>query len=154
MNRIQIKNLISQIENNFQDFYSLLSPLLENHKKLNKKQLKHLSKYLGLVNFYESEMIEYCLQKILNEEHPYITDINLKRIQSKVDFQDFSLEDRIDIFFQQRQKLIQMLNTATLEQWDRTGVLSEEGHVTFFQLMERFLKKSKHIFDYIQKSLT
>ncbi len=145
MNNQSIKSIINHFENNFREYYSLLNPLRAEGTVSHEPNADNdLCSFLCFLTTMEEEVIEFRLKKLLKEEHPYMPSIDTSFIERNAAADKHSLSQIIANFLRKRQELIKLLYSTPAPEWERTGVLGEEGHVTFEDLIMRFIKKDEH----------
>jgi len=149
----EIKELIHQIDTNYRDYYHLLKKfVLEKATSINSEILKQLSSFFTKLNNVEDEVIEFRLKKIIEIEHPYFPVIEPEH--SVVTNEQKPLPILIQDFLRRRRDLVKYLFSVPLQDWDRTGVHAVEGHISFFELVQRMAKQDKKNLSFLKQLIT
>ncbi len=101
----------------------------------------------------EDEIIDFRLKKILEEEHPYLPQIKLDRIKQTRLYRNFTLDEIVNHILQQRKSLLQILYVLPHDQWERTGVHENEGHIPFRELVRRLVTKDEVVLKELSEKL-
>jgi hypothetical protein len=143
---MNIQNLISSFEENFREYVKILREI-ENDEEANVSHINgpDTKNFLHELTKIEDEVFEFRLKKILNEEHPYIPQINVDKIKRNIGFFELELSDIIHQFIHQRKELLKILYAIPRNHWDRTGVHEVEGHIEFKEYVRRMAKRDKEI---------
>ena len=147
------KELIQSIEGNFHQYYHLLNNIdsVGSQKNLSMENYK-IREFLLNLNSIQDEVLDYRLRKILQEEHPYIPQIQISEIKRKR-YAQFSLGQLGEAFLKQRKELIKLLYALPKEDWHRTGLHEMEGHITFKELVKRIADKDKPALEMLTRVL-
>lgn len=141
-----MKELIQTIEGNFRLYFEILNKLEDLSQYQGRNGESHqLKELLYTVSGIQDEIIDYRLKKILQEEHPYIPQIKVNKIEEKSHRQNCSLAQLAQTFLAQRRELLKLLYSLPLESWDRTGVHEKEGHVPFKEFIRRMAEKDRQV---------
>lgn len=151
---MEIKELIRIFEENFLEYSRLLRKLnKENPREPTSRFLPDSEISIGQLTNLESEIIELRLKKILKEEHPYIPQINLEKLNQNSPFDRLPLMQLCDHFLKQKKEVLKLLYSLPTENWYRTGVHEMEGHVAFKELIRRMVVKDKQILGNFKSTL-
>ena len=143
---MNIQNLISAFEENFREYARILREI-EDEEDINGSHGMELNtkEFLHQLTKIEDEVFEFRLKKILDEEHPYIPQINVDNIKRTISFFDLEISEIIQQFLHQRKELLKILYSIPRTYWNRTGVHEVEGHVEFKEFVRRVTKRDKDI---------
>lgn len=136
------RNLIQSIEENFHQYYHLLNNIETEAIGNSPAETSQLRGLLLTSASIQDEVLEYRLRKILEEEHPYIPQIQVHSLNRKR-YDRLSIGQLCDAFLKQRKELVKMLYALPKLDWDRTGLHELEGHITFKELVKRISEKDK-----------
>jgi hypothetical protein len=151
---MEIKELIRIFEENFLEYSRLLRKLnKENPQESTSRFLPDSEISIAQLTSLETEIIELRLKKILKEEHPYIPQINLEKLNHNSAFDSLPLIQICDQFLRQKKEVLKLLYSLPTENWDRTGVHEMEGHVAFKELIRRMIIKDKQILGNFKSTL-
>lgn len=149
----EIKELIHQIEANYRDYFQLLTKFFPTPTApINPDVARKLSIFFTKLNNVEDEVIEFRLKKIIEIEHPYFPVIEPEH--AIVAIEQKPLYALIQDFLKRRRDLVKFLFSIPLQDWDRTGVHAVEGHVSFFELVQRMAKQDKKNLSFLKQLLT
>lgn len=151
MTTSEVHQLICQVEKNFQSFQGALAFFKDHKDDFESERIKNLLSFIGFLKTIEDEVIQYRIFKVINENHPYLPEIDPDEMYRLVNSGNSHLSDLIDNFLKQRKELISALYATPAAAWDRTGVLSNEGHVSLYDLVKRFLDKAEYNLLHLKK---
>ncbi len=138
----EIKEMVNRIEQNFREYHALLMPVLEDNPAVNDpRKLQEIKNFCSRVAGVEADVIEMRLQKIQEEENPYIPVIETSHVKEINIDEAQNTRQIIRTFLNQRKELVQLLMGVPSDQWNRTGVHAEEGHLSFFEFVRRMIEK-------------
>ncbi len=151
---MEIRELISKFEENFREYYKLLHSFGEgNFSYLPSESSWDIRELLEVLADLEDEIIDFRLKKILEEEHPYLPKIRLERIKQNRLYRNFTLDEIVNHILQQRKSFLQILYVLPHEQWERTGVHEDEGHIPFRELVRRMVVKDQAVLKELSEKL-
>ncbi len=151
---MEVRKLIESIESNFKEYYQLLQHVDSKDRQVERHHFGFsLQEYLHTVADIQEEIVVFRLKKILHEEHPYIPEIKIDKIKRGGHYRNVPLPKVVEIFLNQRQDLIRLLSSLPTQNWERTGVLESEGHVSFKELVRRMAEKDRQIISELQHAL-
>lgn len=141
-----MRELIQTIEGNFRQYFELLNKIEEaSEYRSRNSEFPQLKELLYISAGIQDEILDYRLKKILQEEHPYIPQIKVEKIEKKSHHQNCSLTQLAESFLTQRRELLKLLYSLPIESWERTGVHEVEGHVSFKEFVRRMAEKDQQI---------
>lgn len=140
---MDVREMVQAHQQIFEAYHRLLSRI---HKHSNATQEDPaLSKQLFIIDRIQEEIINYRLQKILNQEHPYLPQIHPGKLEREWEHQRSPLSQIVQHFIKLRQQFLNTLNALPSDQWRRSGVHETEGHVTFKELVRRMIDKDRQV---------
>lgn len=148
---LDARELIKQFETNFRAYYQLLHPL-QSESPL-KEQLEKNGEFFNFLTeqtLVQDEVIEFRLQKILEQEHPYLTSIDPEKLKKTAIQRNRSLNQLISHFLEKRKALLKQLYSLPTEAWKRTAILAEEGRVSFGEIVRRMIEKDQPVLRRLQ----
>lgn len=149
-----MRELIELFEGNFKQYNQLLNKLEGNPYLLQSLGSNaELQEKLSLLTDIQDEIVDFRLKKIISEEHPYLPRINPEHLKQYGIHRQQPLQKIILDFLQQRRALIKLLHALPLENWERTGVHEDEGHISFKELVRRMIEKDRKILEELKQAL-
>ncbi|MBN2364640.1 MAG: hypothetical protein EH225_00685 [Calditrichaeota bacterium] len=145
-------NLIKNIEENLNDFQSILSSLPDHNPNPENSRLK-IREIIRTVTVVEEDILEMRLKKIIELENPYLPAIQVERLKEQAIQNQRSLEQLIEKFLYQKKEIIRFLYNIPVFSWDRTGFHELEGHVTFEEFIRRMIRNDKQNISLLRESL-
>ena len=139
---MDVRDLIQSISTNLNQYAQLFEQIEQIEAFSSPGQtVNRLKQRLQSISFVQDEVIEFRLKKILQEEHPYIPQINPNKLHANMAGALQDTRQVIAFFLNQRRVLTGLLNSISMDDWLRTGVHECEGHVTFKELIRRMAEK-------------
>jgi len=80
------------------------------------------------------------VELLFNEPHPTLLDVDGARLAVERDYNNQPLQPALDAFRKSRQRSIELLQTASEADLDRTAELENFGTVTLLVLLERWME--------------
>lgn len=149
---MNIKNLISDFEQNYREYDRILGEFDSGKETDVSIAVKPaIKQYIEQLAKIENEVFEYRLKKILEEEHPYIPQINVEKISNALTNSGEDVPEIIQRFLNHRQEMLRILSDIPREKWERTGVHEMEGHIPLKEFVRRMIVKDREIFDRFRK---
>jgi hypothetical protein len=136
-------NLIKNIEENLQDFQSILDPVTTSQELYEEIPQVQLVEFLQTVTAVEEDVLEMRLKKIIERENPYLPAIQVDQLKQQELKNQKSLHKLIGKFLHQKKEIIKFLYNVPVFYWDRTGFHELEGHVTFEEFIRRMIRNDK-----------
>ena len=137
------KSLIKNIEENFNDFQSILHLLKQKDPEDDGSDAETLRDFFTTLMAVEEDVFEMRLKKIIDRENPYLPAIIPDKIKRQNYYQDDSLPEVIEKFLAQKKKLIKFLTNVPYGSWEKTGFHELEGHVTFEEFIRRMIRNDR-----------
>jgi hypothetical protein len=139
-----VRELIQTVESNFRQYVEILNKIEEVFQHRGRNGESHqLQELVYILAGIQDEIVNYRLKKILQEEHPYIPQLNMENIEEKSHRQNCSLTQLAETFLARRRELLKLLYSLPSESWERTGVHEKEGHVSFKEFVRRLAEKDQ-----------
>lgn len=140
---MDVREMIQAHQQIFEAYHRLLSRI--QHHGSTDREDPALSKQLYLIDRIQEEIINYRLRKILEQEHPYLPQIRLSKLEHEWEHHPTTLSQITQHFIKLRQQLLSTLNALPSDQWRRSGVHETEGHITFKELVRRMIDKDRQV---------
>ncbi len=144
------KSLIKSIEENLKDFQSILMSLWQHNQELDEETATTFKEYFTTIMAIEEDVFEMRLKKIIDRENPYLPAIEPRRFKQENFYNERSLGEIIEKFFEQKRKIIKFLYNLPPHFWEKTGFHELEGHVTFEEFIRRMIRNDKLILGQIR----
>jgi len=143
MSELYRKSLIKNIEENYNDFQSVLLSLGQLTPESDESTAEVLKDFITTLMAVEEDVFEMRLKKIIDRENPYLPAIVPDKIKRNNYYQEGTLEELIQKFLEQKKKLIKFLVNVPSMSWEKTGFHELEGHVTFEEFIRRLIRNDK-----------
>jgi hypothetical protein len=151
MNEAYCKSLLKDIQSNLQNFEALLSQLPVKAEKDSNNKSGEVKDLLFTLTAVEEDVFEMRLKKIIDQENPYIPAIYPEKVKNSYTQEDSSLSALVQKYLKQKESIVKYLNHVPFFYWDRTGVHELDGHVTFEELIRRFIRNDKGTIESLKK---
>lgn len=149
---MEVLELISALEGNLNRYETILNKIdLKSLSNNNADLYWKIQERLVMLSSVQDEVVDFRLKKILSEEHPYLPQIEVSRLQHDNHRHNGSLAALADDFLKRRRELMTVLSSLPGEKWTRTGVHEVEGHITFGELVRRMTEKDLTIISQLDK---
>jgi len=147
-------NLIQQSTEVFDKISKLSHALNGILAKIDEKpQFHQIHDTLLQMTSVQEEVVNFRLQKILSEEHPYLPMLNINKLKQNKADKGLGLQQLCEDFLRERRKLLKMLTTLPEDSWARTGVHEVEGHVSFGEVVRRMSAKDQQLIEQLDATL-
>lgn len=135
---MEARLLIKSIEGNFREYYRILNSLEEEVALPGSGGVpRHIVDLLVALVEIQDEIVDFRLKKILKEEHPYLPKLEVHQLRRQQGDDLPSFKELCERFLTKRKELLKLLYSLPLENWERTGVLEAEGHISFGEFVRR-----------------
>ncbi|MFZ0389591.1 MAG: hypothetical protein WAN36_03955 [Calditrichia bacterium] len=149
----EIKILTEQIEKNMKSLVQILTQLNKNLNPHGQPRENELCRHLQFMTDSEEEIIEFHLKKIVSEEHPYLVPVRSGKETNSPGKINEPFSKLANNYLKLRQSLLQLLRSASPTDWDRTGLHSEKGHISFEDVVRDINKRDKENIGFLNSEL-
>ncbi len=147
-------NLIQQSTEVFNKISRLSRSLDGILAKIDEKpQFHQIHDTLLQLTSVQEEVVNFRLQKILSEEHPYLPMLNINKLKQNKADSGLGLQQLCEDFLRERRILLKMLTTLPENSWSRTGVHEVEGHVSFGEVVRRMSIRDQQLIKQLDATL-
>lgn len=99
----------------------------------------------------EIEGYGFRIQRILNEDNPFLSDIDGSRLAIERDYNRQSLNEAVSAFASARRHNLTLLNNASKGDFEREGELEGVGSVTLSKLVQMMIEHDEGHLEELQR---